>query len=71
MSYSIVPLSSYRRWPTSAGILMGLLELGWSDNRIASYFCIEPDKVSGLRGYFGLVQQAHDSWVWRLRQQSA
>ena len=28
---------------------MSLIDLGWSDYRIASYFCVDPVKVSALR----------------------
>jgi hypothetical protein len=48
--------------------LWTLIDLGWSDYRIASYFSVEPKKVSALRVYYGLVQQAPDSWVWRMRR---
>jgi hypothetical protein len=30
---------------------MGLIDLGWSDYRIATYFCVAPEKVSALRAY--------------------
>jgi hypothetical protein len=56
------------RWPISADRLVDLIELGWSDYRIGSYFCVEPKKVSALRAYYGLILQAQHSWVWRLRR---
>ena len=59
-----------RPWPISAGRLVRLISLGWSDYRIANYFGVEPQKVSALRAYHGLVKQAQDSWVWRLRPRS-
>jgi hypothetical protein len=37
-----------RHWPISAGKLVSLIDLGWSDNRIACYFGVEPVKVSAL-----------------------
>ena len=43
--------------PISAGKLVGLIDLGWSDGRIACYFGVEPVKVSALRAYYGLVGQ--------------
>jgi hypothetical protein len=42
-------------WPISAGKLVSLIDLGWSDYRIARYFDVEQSKVSGLRAYYGLV----------------
>ena len=45
----------------TAGKLVGLIDLGWSDNRIACHFDVEPVKVSALRAYYGLVDQAQDS----------
>jgi hypothetical protein len=57
-----------RPWPISAAKLVDLIDLGWSDYRIANYFGVEPRKVSALRVYYGLVQQAQDSWVWRMRR---
>jgi hypothetical protein len=45
----------FRLWPISAGKLVGLIDLGWSDYRIAYYFGVEPVKVSALRAYYGLV----------------
>jgi hypothetical protein len=60
----------FKRWPISAVKLISLIDLGWSDYRIACHFCIEPEKVSALRAYDGLVRQAHDPWVWQLRQRN-
>ena len=54
-----------RPWPISAGKLVSLIDLGWSDNQIASYFGVEPVKVSAL---VGLVDHAQDSWLWRMRR---
>jgi hypothetical protein len=59
-----------RPWPISARKLLSLIDLGWSDNRIACYFGVEPVKVSALRGYYGLVDHAQDSWVWRMRRRN-
>ena len=59
-----------RPWPISAEKLLALISLGWSDYRIACHFCVEREKVSGLRAYFGLVQRAEDSWVWRMRRRN-
>ena len=56
--------------PISAGKLVSLIDLGWSDNRIACYFGVEPVKVSALRAYYGLVDRAQDSWVWRMRRRN-
>src|SRR5262245_29454232 len=56
-----------RQWPISAQKLVNLIDLGWSDYRIACHFGVEREKVSGLRAYFGLVQRAEDTWVWRMR----
>jgi hypothetical protein len=52
----------------SARKLVSAIDLGWSDNRIACYFGVEPVKVSALRAYYGLVDRAKDSWVWRMRR---
>jgi hypothetical protein len=46
-------------WPMSAGKLVSLMNLGWSDYRIACHFGVGPVKVSALRAYYGLVDQAH------------
>ena len=43
------PRDHFRRWPISAGKLVSLIDLGWSDYRIACYFGVEPVKVSALR----------------------
>jgi hypothetical protein len=51
----------FRPWPINARILVSLIDIGWSDNRIARYFGVEPVKVSALRAYYGLVDQAQDS----------
>jgi hypothetical protein len=51
----------FRPWPITARKLVNLIDLGWSDNRIACYFGVEPVKVSALRTYYGLVDQAQDS----------
>jgi hypothetical protein len=36
---------------------VSLINLGWSDYRIACHFDVEPVKVSALRAYYGLVDQ--------------
>jgi hypothetical protein len=60
----------FRPWPISARKLVNAINLGWSDNRIACYFGVEPVKVSALRAYYGLVDRAQDSWVWRMRRRN-
>lgn len=60
----------FRPWPINAGSLVRLIDLGWSDNRIACCFGVEPVKVSALRAYYGLVAHAQDSWVWRMRRRN-
>ena len=45
----------FRPWPITAEKLVSLIDLGWSDNRIACHFDVEPVKVSALRVYYGLV----------------
>ena len=57
-----------RPWPITAGKLVSLIDLGWSDNRIACHFDVEPVKVSALRAYYGLVDYSQDSWLWRMRR---
>jgi hypothetical protein len=47
--------------PISAGNLVSLIDLGWSDYRIAHHFGVEQSKVSGLRAYYGLVDSARKS----------
>jgi hypothetical protein len=59
-----------RPWPLIAKKLMSLIDLGWSDYRIATYYCVPPEKVSALRSYYGLVQHAQESWVWRMRRRN-
>jgi hypothetical protein len=54
----------------SAQKLVSLIDLGWSDNRIACYFGVEPVKVSALRVYYGLVDQAPDFWAWRMSRRN-
>ena len=49
-----------RPWPISAGKLVSLIDLGGPDNQIASYFGVEPVKVSALRAYYGLDDHAPD-----------
>jgi hypothetical protein len=57
----------FRPWPMSAGKLVSLINLGWSDYRITCHFGVEPVKVSALRAYYGLIDQAHSS-AWRIRR---
>ena len=40
--------------PISAGNLVSLIDLGWSDYWIACYFGVQQSKLSGLRAYYGL-----------------
>jgi hypothetical protein len=40
--------------PISAGNLVSLIDLGWSDYWIARYFGVQQSKLSGLRAYYGL-----------------
>ena len=49
---------SDRPRPISAGNLVSLIDLGWSDYRIAHHFGVEQSKVLGLRAYYGLVDSA-------------
>jgi hypothetical protein len=60
----------FRLRPFSAGKFVSLIDLGWSDNRIACHFGVEPVKVSALRAYYGLIDRAQDSWVWRMRRRN-
>ena len=62
--------SQFRPWPISPKKLMSVIDLGWSDIRIACYFGVEPVKVSALRAYYGLVDRGQDSWVWRIRRRN-
>jgi uncharacterized protein (DUF433 family) len=43
-------------WPISAGELASLVDLGLSDDQIASYFGVQREKVSALRAYYGLAE---------------
>jgi hypothetical protein len=52
------PCSDDRPRPISAGNLVSLIDLGWSDYRIAHHFGVEQSKVLGLRAYYGLVDSA-------------
>jgi hypothetical protein len=47
--------AGYSPWPITFGELASLIDLGIPDDRIASYFGVEPVKVSALRAYYGLV----------------
>ena len=38
----------------SAGNLVSLIDLGWSDYWIARYFGVQQSKLSGLRAYYGI-----------------
>jgi hypothetical protein len=38
-------------WPISPRKLVSVIDLGWSDMRIACYFGVEPVKVLALREY--------------------
>ena len=49
------PSEDYKPWPISAGELTSLIDLGLSNNQIASYFGVEPMRVSALRSYYGLA----------------
>ena len=49
---------------------MSLIDLGWSDYRIACNFRVDPVKVSALRAYYGLVGHAQESWVSRMRRRN-
>ena len=40
--------------PISAGNLVSLIDLGWSDYWIARYFGVQQSKLSGLRAYYGI-----------------
>ena len=52
----------FRPWPITAEKLVSLIDLDWSDNRIACHFDVEPVKVSALRVYYGLVVHAQNSF---------
>ena len=52
-TFSRPPSDHVSPWPISAGKLVSLIDLGWSDTRIAGYFCVDPVKVSALRAYYG------------------
>ena len=67
---SLRPRDHFGPWPISAGELVSLIDLGWSDNRIACYFGVEPVKVSALRAHHGLIDHAQDSWIWQMRERN-
>jgi len=55
----LLPCSDhFRPGSISARKLVNFINLGWSDYRIACHFGVEPVKVSALRAYYGLVDQA-------------
>jgi hypothetical protein len=63
------PLSLYLRgdyspWPISPGELASLVDLGLSDDQIASYFGVQKEKVSALRAYYGLAESSMDLNSW-------
>jgi hypothetical protein len=49
---------------------VSLIDLGWSDNRIACYFGVESVKVSALRAHHGLIDHAQGSWIWQMRERN-
>jgi hypothetical protein len=55
------PSEDYKPWPISAGELASLIDLGLSNNQIASYFGVEPRRVSALRAYYGLANANSES----------
>ena len=67
---SLRPRDHFGPWPISAGELVRLIELGWSDNGIACYFGVEPVKVSALRAHHGLIDHAKNSWIWLMRERN-
>ena len=71
-THSVPSCDHFKPWPISAGKLVSLIELGWSDYRIACYFRVDPVKVSALRAYYGLVGHGHghESWVSRMRRRN-
>ena len=58
-THSLPSCDHFKPWPISAGKLVSLIDLGWSDYRIACYFRVDPVKVSALRAYYGLVGHGH------------
>ena len=44
-THSLPSCDHFRPWPISAGKLVSLIDLGWSDYRIACYFRVSPVKV--------------------------
>ena len=71
-THTLPSCDHFKPWPISAGKLVSLIDLGWSDYRIACYFCVDPVKVSALRAYYGLVGNgpAQESWVSRMRRRN-
>ena len=71
-THTLPSCDHFKPWPISAGKLVSLIDLGWSDYRIACYFCVDPVKVSALRAYYGLVGHGHaqESWVSRMRRRN-
>ena len=49
-THSLPSCDHFRPWPISAGKLVSLIDLGWSDYRIACYFCVSV-KVLALIGW--------------------
>ena len=47
-THSLPSCDHFRPWPISAGKLVSLIDLGWSDYRIACYFRVSPVKVLAL-----------------------
>jgi hypothetical protein len=64
------PRDHFGPWPISAGELVSLIDLGWSDNRIACHFGVEPVKVFALRAHHGLIDHVQDSWIWQMRERN-
>jgi hypothetical protein len=52
------PSNRYKPWPIGARELTALVELGLSDDRIATYFGVNREKVSALRRNHGLERIA-------------
>ena len=57
-----------RPWPISVAKLVDLIDLGWSDYRIASYFSVEPKKISALASTMDWFSRRRILWVWRMRR---
>ena len=63
-THSLPPCHHFKPWPIRAGKLVSLIDLGWSDYRIACYFCVDPEGIGPSR-VLRIGWPCPESWVSR------